>query len=815
MMKKLSLLILAILLTLSVVSAGTVLISPTEPNADDDLKAYVSGEEDTVFDYYWVQDGATYKTHTGKTSTLSASYTDAGETWTVYAYVPESAWYDSYQYGHYSVTIKEIEDNNIPDKISGDVIIEPSSPCDEDDLSGYVEGYEDTIFDYYWVNDGVTYKTQTTTVTTLSDSNTNVGDVWTLYAYVPESAWYDSYLIDSTSVTINDCSEVENHAPKAADIHFTVTEGDIVDVDLNQISNLKNYIIKTKIVQNIETQNVPAYDADDDVLTISYSSLLNVNGRWQTDNSDAGEYTVVGTVSDGIDTTNVNIVITVVEENHAPLATDIHFTVTEGDKIDVDTKQLSSILSYQNYVIRTGFMQSDVIYMFDRDGDTLKVSYDSLLNRNGVWQTSEGDAGVYTVVATVTDGKAITEADITITVKSTEVENICPVVSAEDITVTEGDLAQAVYTATDADGDSLSVSFSDLFNSNGQWQTEVGDAGEYSVVVTVSDGECEANDTFKVIVEEEECTDSDNDGICDEDECTDLNQNGICDEDECTDSDKDGICDEDENNAPVLDDVSDVEVDEGEIVNVCPSATDADRDSLTYTYEGTPGGSFDANGCWTWDTTYHDAGEYDVEVTVSDGQDSDSDSFTVEVNNICDDLNENDICDDEEYVKSNYEGDLLKVLNLKVLNANALSSAYDVSGKNLEVSGSYYVEDNTLYNSAKDNEIKVYLEMSNENSFDARDIQVTFVFNGKTYTKSFYDLDRSEKQSQVYEIAIPEDLETGSYALKVIIENDDIQYEQMLNVDIVNVGDSITVEEEKAIVESLWDKLKSFLFKLF
>src|SRR3989338_7355518 len=87
------------------VEALDVVISPSSPDTDDPLRAYVSGYEDTTFDFYWMKDGATYKTSTGESSTLSASYTSPEDVWTVSVWVPESAWYDSYEVGDESVTI--------------------------------------------------------------------------------------------------------------------------------------------------------------------------------------------------------------------------------------------------------------------------------------------------------------------------------------------------------------------------------------------------------------------------------------------------------------------------------------------------------------------------------------------------------------------------------------------------------------------------------------------------------------------------------------------------------------------------------------
>ena len=42
--------------------------------------------------------------------------------------------------------------------------------------------------------------------------------------------------------------------------------------------------------------------------------------------------------------------------------------------------------------------------------------------------------------------------------------------------------------ASDPDADNLVMTYSAPLNENGEWQTNYGDAGEYKVTITVSDG---------------------------------------------------------------------------------------------------------------------------------------------------------------------------------------------------------------------------------------------------------------------------------------------------------------------------------------
>jgi hypothetical protein len=136
--------------------------------------------------------------------------------------------------------------------------------------------------------------------------------------------------------------------------------------------------------------------------------------------------------------------------------------------------------------------------------------------------------------------------------------------------ITEGDLVSFPnLKAKDPDGDKISYEFSSPLDDNGEWQTEEGDAGEYKVVITASDGESEVSKNVNVIVME-------------------LNK------------------------APVLEKISDITVKEGQTVKLSPKALDPEGETLTITYSGW----MDSN---SKKLDYNSAGEYIVRVTVSDG----------------------------------------------------------------------------------------------------------------------------------------------------------------------------------------------------
>jgi hypothetical protein len=81
------------------------------------------------------------------------------------------------------------------------------------------------------------------------------------------------------------------------------------------------------------------------------------------------------------------------------------------------------------------------------------------------------------------------------------------------------------------------------------------------------------------------------------------------------------------NNAPVLS-VDDITADEGDLIKITPSATDADGDAVTYSYSGWMNSD-------TYQTDYSDAGTYQVTVTATDDYGaSNSKTITIKVNDV-------------------------------------------------------------------------------------------------------------------------------------------------------------------------------------
>ncbi len=176
----------------------------------------------------------------------------------------------------------------------------------------------------------------------------------------------------------------------------------------------------------------------------------------------------------------------------------------------------------------------------------------------GVMETNEASYKLYVPSGTVPGSYSGT---VTITaVQGTG--NRAPVLHyIEDIIAAEGDLVKITPQATDLDGDGLTYTFTSPLDSNGEWQTQSGDEGVYTVTVTVSDSNLEDSQNV-IITILSVCEDADGDsyyaiapGCPTGDDCDDNNPdvypgatevcNGIDDDcDESIDEGGNALCDD-------------------------------------------------------------------------------------------------------------------------------------------------------------------------------------------------------------------------------------------------------------------------------
>lgn len=174
----------------------------------------------------------------------------------------------------------------------------------------------------------------------------------------------------------------------------------------------------------------------------------------------------------------------------------------------------------------------------------------------------------------VEDTEEDVEEEVTEIAEEEEVEEDVEEEVPEDaieITVKEGEKVRLKPVADDPDKDTIYYTFSEPVNEEGEWQTNYGDAGTYMISVVASDGKLKTTKNVKLVVERV-------------------------------------------NVAPVIQDIQDVIVNEGDTLTLSPQVSDPNGDKVSVSISEPVGDD------GVWEIGYQSAGSYDVEITASDGE---------------------------------------------------------------------------------------------------------------------------------------------------------------------------------------------------
>ncbi|MCK4522179.1 MAG: hypothetical protein KAU20_06400 [Nanoarchaeota archaeon] len=135
----------------------------------------------------------------------------------------------------------------------------------------------------------------------------------------------------------------------------------------------------------------------------------------------------------------------------------------------------------------------------DPDGDKITYKFASPLDEKGEWQTKEGDAGIYKILITASDGKSESSQEVEIVVEEL---NKPPVLEKiKDMTIKEGETLKLEPKALDPEGKPITITYSGWMNSDTK-ETDYNMEGTYIVRITVSDGVKEVFQDVKVTVED-------------------------------------------------------------------------------------------------------------------------------------------------------------------------------------------------------------------------------------------------------------------------------------------------------------------------
>jgi hypothetical protein len=160
--------------------------------------------------------------------------------------------------------------------------------------------------------------------------------------------------------------------------------------------------------------------------------------------------------------------------------------------------------------------------------------------------------------------------------------------SLKNIEVYEEELVELNVSVKDIDNDNIIITYSSPFNQEGKWQTKRGDKGNYSVNITISDGISKRSGKIEVTV---------------------LSIN----------------------NPPVLDFISDITINENDLVEITVNATDSNNDTLFYSINDSR--FTQNNNLFIWKTSKGDEGIYIIKVTITDGELNTSQEVRIKVLN--------------------------------------------------------------------------------------------------------------------------------------------------------------------------------------
>lgn len=134
----------------------------------------------------------------------------------------------------------------------------------------------------------------------------------------------------------------------------------------------------------------------------------------------------------------------------------------------------------------------------DPDGDEVVITFSEPLDERGEWRTQRGDAGIYDITITASDGIDETVQQVTVMVKPL---NLPPVIDIEEvIMVRENETVTLQPTVYDPEGEAVEVAYSGWMDSATRF-VEFGEAGEYTVTITATDGEHVVEKNVTIIVE--------------------------------------------------------------------------------------------------------------------------------------------------------------------------------------------------------------------------------------------------------------------------------------------------------------------------
>jgi hypothetical protein len=348
---------------------------------------------------------------------------------------------------------------------------------------------------------------------------------------------------------------------------------------------------RTVVENELLTFQISATDIDGDPLSYTAAALpgdadfdtVTRTFTWTPTVDDSGTYDITFGVSDGIGQDSEQITITVADFNRPPVLATIP---------DV-TSQAGQTVMFP-------------ITAIDPDSDVLEYTAENMppgatmVDQTFIW-VDNVTTGVHVITFIVVDRPLDgleDRQDVTITI--TDVPNAAPTLTPlADQSIDENSTLSFTVEAQDADGDPLTYSVSGLpvgaiFDAQVfSWTPTFDQSGIYPMIYTVDDGVDQVSQNVSISV---------------------LNVN----------------------RPPVLEVVADQSGPALEALTFSVIANDPDGDTITYSIPNLPNGASFIDQSFAWTPGLQDAGSYQLNVVVSDGdlEDSQQIVLTIETSNI-------------------------------------------------------------------------------------------------------------------------------------------------------------------------------------
>jgi len=412
-------------------------------------------------------------------------------------------------------------------------------------------------------------------------------------------------------------------------------------------------------------------DPDEDTLIYTFTEPLDRNGEWQTTYGDAGEYIVIVGVSDGETEVTEEVKIIVYRKEAEPT---IDSFVPEEEVVVIDEGN-----NVEFKVDASDLNNDGLAYEWSVNDEVVSTSDEML------FETGYNDAGDYVISFVLSDDVFNVSKEWNVRVNDVDLNNILEQI--KDVTVLETETASLELPDFKKYG--LSYTISEPLGNKNKWKTDYDDAGEHTVNIKASGKDFEGQTDVKVTVmnndrapkliglknarvkENEkvvlviEAVDPDKDDIILSAE--NIPENAQLDGDvftwtpsydfvqknnafdrlldkfkilgrsvdiaftaqsnELSDRKNVRIRVKDVNRPFVLEDIEDIDVDEGDVIFIEPKYNDPDNDKVSFSYSGFMNRAEKNVG-------FDDAGNYIVKVTATDGFFTETRLVNVEVDDV-------------------------------------------------------------------------------------------------------------------------------------------------------------------------------------